>query len=393
MATLEKVKKHPRFVGRSEEVQRALAEEFTDHEQIKSKFEHLLDMSDMEDNIRDIDRYSPTHSLEVQNQKDQQKYETARACYLPVRLFLSKLNRQPPRIVKHFTPLLRFVFGPLHAGLIIGGVVVEWDDGNLVVPTEDAPAPDVCTYVTAEGEWMDYIQDAVGKMSLAHRQHLDVPQKLEIIYRSRVEKERLIDRLVDVIVDYNSRRHYSMFRCNCQDFVKDALQALGIQKIPEFEGNLRAYVETLQGGKPKMITFASHAELDRYVEKNREALDTQEKEYCVCIYFEFHAKETAELTPEDQEGWICPERDCLCNDLEEEIVNDSLHFYKFQKQQQKRAEAKQHPAMASIREEPEVRNGGAEARLRWEESAAAAAATAKLEDSLAEAAGQVRTTL
>ncbi len=350
-AALEKVKRHPKFTDRTDIDQKALAEELTDPVQIKRKFEDILDTKEMEENIAEISRYAPMHSLEVANQKDQQKYEVARACYLPVQLFLSKLNREPPKFLKQFTSLIRLAFGPLHAGLIVGGVVIEWDDGSLVVPSLDVPVQDVCTYVSDDGEWHDYIGEAVGRMSLAHRQNLDIPQKLEIVYQSRKEKETLIDRLVEVIVDYNRRKQYSLFKCNCQDFVKDALQALGIKKIPVFEGNLKAYVESLQGGKPQKMVFSQHADLDSYVVRKREALDTHEKEYCVLVYFEFHAKITAELAPEELERWQCPEPRCQCSDLEEEIVNDSLHFYKYQKQQKMKTEAKQRPPLRTIREE------------------------------------------
>ena len=336
-AALDKVKRHPSFAWRSEADHKALAKEFTDHELVKRKFEHLLEMRDMED---------------IQ----QKSGRTARAFYLPVKLFLSKLNREPSRNNKLFTPLLLYMFAPLHVGLIIGDVVVEWYDSGLVVPTI-VPAPGAGTCMTYEGETVDYMQEATRKMSLAHQQYLDVPQKLGIIYWSRDEMEGLLDQLVDVIVDYNSRRKYNAVSCNCQHFVKDTLQALKIKKIPEsvipkFEGNLKAYIEGLQGGKPKMVSFTSHAELDRYVEKNREFLNTQEKEYCVCKYFEFHAKEIAEVTREEQERWICPVHGCLCNDLEEEIANDSLYFYEFQKQ--RKLETKQRPAVANIHEPKDV---------------------------------------
>jgi len=338
MAVLEKVQKHPLFAKKTERDQIALAEEMADRKQMKSKFDHLLAIQDMEENIKEIDSYSPTHSLELTMQKEQQKHEAARACYLPVQLFLSKLNRELPKGAKLLTPLLRLAYGPLHAGLLVGDVIVEWDDSSLVVPTLGKPDTDVCTYVSDDGDLVDFTSEAVGKMSIAHRQNLDVPEKLKIIYESRAEKERLIDQLVEVILQYNLRKKYNMFRCNCQDFVKDALIALGIHEVPRLEGNLKAYVESLQGGKPKRMVFETHAELDEYVNRNCEDLDTHEKEYCVLVYFEFHAKTTADFTQEELEQWKCPEPRCLCYDLETEIVRDSLHFYQFRKQQQLKAQ-------------------------------------------------------
>lgn len=332
MAVLEKVKNHPLFADRSEEYQIGLAQELTDPQKIKEKFEDLLNIEEFEANIRQIDEVEATHSLEEQNQKDQQKHETARACHLPVKLVLSKLRRAPPPLSRHITTLLRIEYGPLHAGLIVGDISIEWSRHSLVVPALDPFAGDVQTHIDHEGEWLDVTKDAVGKMSLANRQHLDIPKKLEIIYNSRAEKERLIDRLVDVIVKYNRCKKYGVFRCNCQDFVKDALQSLGIRKTPKFEGNLKGYIEELQGGRAACVTFEKHSELDEYVRADVDSLTTHEKEYLVCMYFQFHMAEMRELSPDQQDQWKCPVRGCLCEHLECQIVNDSLHFYRFRMQ-------------------------------------------------------------
>ena len=332
MAVLEKVKKHPQFSGRPEQEQIALTQELTDPKVIKEKFQCLLDIEEFEANIREIDECGATHSLEELNQKDQQKLETARACHLPVKLSLSKLQRIQAPFLRHFSTLLRIEYGPMHAGLIVGDIFIEWNDCSLVVPTLAPFAGDVQTHIGSEGEWLDITRNAVGNMSLANRQHLDIPKKLEILYNSRAEKELLIDRLVDVIVKYNCYKQYSMFRCNCQDFVKDALQSLGIKKLPKFEGNLKGYIDGLQGGKAACISFKEHSELDDYVRVNVDALKIHEKEYLVLMYFQFHMAEMKELSPEQQDVWKCPVQGCLCEDLECQIVDESLHFYKFRKQ-------------------------------------------------------------
>lgn len=391
MSVLEKVSKHPLFAGRPEQNLISLVHELTDHQKIKEKFQHLLNPEEFEANIREIAGYEPAHSMEEQIQKEQQKHETARACYLPVQLFLSKLNRSPPSFTRLFTTLLRLEYGPLHVGLIVGGIKVEWDDSSLIVPTLSPLAGDVQTHIDGESELMDITQDAVGKMSLAHRQHLDTPKKLEIIYNSCAEKERLINQLVELIVKYNCGKQYSVFRCNCQDFVKEALVSLGIQKLPKFEGNLKGYIEGLQGGAADCVTFGEHSELDAYVRANDNTLKTCEKEYLICMYFQFHMAEMKDLSPEEQEEWKCPVIGCMCVDLDLMIVDDSLHFYQFRKQRDEQLgvgslHISQAPTVSCIAEEVVVESAlVGEEREREDEEVGGG-----VEDSLSLCSRQVR---
>ena len=337
MAVLEKVKRHRRFADMPEQDQVILAHELSDPQKVKEMFKALLNIEEFEANIREIDEVEPAHFQEELSQKNQQKHETARACYLPVQLFLSKLTCWKPPFARQFTSLLRFEYGPLHTGLIVGDISIEWDDDSLVVPKQEPFAGDVQAHVGGDSEWIDYTKDAVGLMSLANRQHLDVPKKLEIIYNSCAEKERLLGRLADVIVQYNLSKRYSIFKCNCQDFVKDALQSLGIKRLPKFEGNLKGYIEGLQGSKAACMTFDKHSAIDDYVRANLDALGVHEKEYLVCMYFQFHMAEMKELGPEELDKWECPVRGCLSGDLECQIVDDALHFYQFQKQHREKA--------------------------------------------------------
>ena len=337
---LNKVKRHPLYAERELEYQQMIAEECINPIKIKEKFADLLDIEEMKAAIVDGDESDIAHSLEASMRRKQQKHETARACHLPVYLFLSKLNRPTPGIIYHLTSKLRFAYGPLHAGLVVGDIGIEWDDSSLILPM---PAPTIAGEFQAQvGDGGAMVQTAgklVKDMSMANRQNMDTPKKLKILYESRDEKEKLLDDLAHVIANYNRCKKYSVFSCNCQHFVKDALLALGIEQFPEFKGDLDNYLQGLKSGTSGPSEFNSHEELDAHVRANMKKLDKHDKEYLLCLYFQFHSTEFKNLSPEQQEEWRCLIMTCQCDELEYQIREDSLYFNQFRTTSPPQAEA------------------------------------------------------
>ncbi len=333
MDSLKKVKNHPMFANHDLQSQISLAEEYTNTAKIKEKFSHLLDIDVAEESIREREQCKFNHSDEVNRNRDAMKLDTAIALRLPIKLFLSKLNRPTPAIVRSLTSWLKFTYGPLHAGLIVGDISIEWDDSSLVVPMPASPDTprDFIGHCDPEGQWNQKIGAAVRDMSLANRENMDTPIKLDILHRNIKEKEILIDNLTNVIVKYNRSKKYNVLFCNCQHFVKEALNALGIHRHPTFDDNtkLNEYLEGLKRGKSATLTFDSHLKLDQHVIENGGSLDIAEKEYLICMYFQFHLTELRELSLLDQEGWKCPIETCQCDQLESNISEESLYFYRF----------------------------------------------------------------
>ena len=227
---LSKVKRHPWYADRPLESQRSLAEDLTNHAKMKERFAHLLDFDEYVKSIKESDDCDLSHSLEFQMKKDQQKRDAANATYLPVKLILSKLRRGVPLVANSFATLLRLEFGPLHAGLVVGDVCIEWDDSSLIIPMPVPDNPgDFQARVDSGASWQEGARQVVKEMT--NRKGMDTPKKLGIIYDHRAQQERFIDDLVELVVQYNRNKKYSVFRCNCQDFVRDALKALHIRKL------------------------------------------------------------------------------------------------------------------------------------------------------------------
>lgn len=326
METLSKVKKHPFYAQRSLKSQQSLAKDLIDPAKVKERFAHLLDFDQYVSSIEESDKCELTHTLEFDKRREHQKIDAALAAYLPVKLILAKLRRGAPSVANRFTTLLRFEFGPLHAGLVVGDVCIEWDDSSLVIPMPVPDNPgDFQARVDSGASWQDSARKVVKDMSIANRQGMETPEKLGIIYNYRDQKERLIDDLVDLIVQYNKSKKYALFRCNCQDFVKDALSVLRIQKRAlKFTGNLGNYFESLKRGVVADHEFETHNQLDEYVKANSRTLDKREKEYLLCLYFQFHSAECKRLSQEEMDEWVCPMQSCKCEELDRQIDRDAL---------------------------------------------------------------------
>lgn len=328
---LSKVKKHPAYKDRSLEFQQSLADDLTDPGKIKERFGHLLEIEEYVNSIEESDACELTHSLEFEKRNEQQKMDAALAAYLPVKLILSKLRRGAPPGASRFTTLLRvrFAFGPLHAGLVVGNICIEWDESSLVIPMPVAPdnPGDFAAHVGSGASWQDGARQVVRDMSIANRRNMQTPVKLGIIYNYHDQKERLINDLVDLIVRYNRSKKYGLFRCNCQDFVKDALKALRIRKELKFDGSLGEYFETLKHGAVASSEFNTHDQLDDYVHAHMGTMDKREMEYLLCLYFQFHSAEIRLLRPEEEDDWVCPVKTCLCIELDRKIDHESLFLH------------------------------------------------------------------
>ena len=359
---LKKIQTHPFFVRDKRDKQRQLALEFSNHRQIKDKFSHLLNIDEQIDAALEEGNVEYVHSLERDNARIRQKHEVAQACNLPVKLILSKLGRGTPPLAGPFTKMLRFKYGPLHAGLIVGNVCIEWDDSSLVVPQiELARGRGEFEGFCHEGsQWGKKIGELVKDMSLANRMNSDIPTKLEILYRSRSEKEKLIDNLVKVIVKYNTKDKYNIWSCNCQHFVIDAMDALGIKNQPKFKGRLGDYLQQLKHGK-NLVDFNSHEELDKHILSSISSMDTGDKEYFLCLYFQFHLPVLKDLDLDHQDQWKCPISTCQCSRLEAMVVEESLLFHQFMapraQQPSRPVVAKPSPALPGIKK---AVNGGDE---------------------------------
>ena len=154
------------------------------------------------------------------------------------------------------------------------------------------------------------------QMSMADR-HKSKEDKFDVIYESMSEKSQMIDRLVDVIADYNRNKEYNMLKCNCQHFVQDAMAALSINKSLQFKGRLQQRFEQLKRGKLQVpLELQSHENVDTYVQEHKDRLERQDMEYLQCLYFDFHLPAIEES---DDPDWRCDRPECMSEELDRMI--------------------------------------------------------------------------
>lgn len=334
---LQKVKNHSELKHLTEDQQTTRATQLTSHDDILCQFSYLLDTGSrlIMDKTRngyddDDDDRGLLQTMEVRVAHQQAKQEMARACHLPVKLILSQLRRGRPPFAHTWSSLFGFEYGPLHAALQVGEVLIEWSRESLVIPKYEPilPGRELQFNVHGEGEWRDTVGQFVLEMSMAdHAPRRRTEKKVDTLCRSVAEKAQLIANLVDVIVTYNRDYKYDLFNHNCQHFVRDAMAALGIKEAPQLSGKLSEYYKRLKDGKTKMPEFQEHESVDKYVTDNFDKLSQHDMEFLLCQYFRHHYSEMSQAV--DIEEWKCPLPTCQSQRLEDRIKHNSLLFNQF----------------------------------------------------------------
>lgn len=335
---LEKVKSINLYKEKSIEEQKQVARILTDRELLFDRFGYLLRAVEEEIHTAISDsEITYTHSLEFQSAHQRAKHGMARVCHLPIKLFLSRLQRFPglPEVAASITSKLSEVlleFGALHAGLIVGNIRVEWGSDGLIDPQWEDPLlveEDFVAHIHPQGEWAHAASSYNNKFSLADRERR-VEDKIKLITNSAEEKRRLIMNLVDLIVHYNSTKEYSVMNCNCQHFVHEAMHALGIKSIPKFCGPLNDYLQKLKRYEIDIpAEFSNHDAIDSYVQPRLQAdtLTQHDMEYLLLHYYRLHLNSISE--DEDIEKWTCPLRSCQYEFLAEKVDRQAMMCHQF----------------------------------------------------------------
>ena len=276
-------------------------------------------------------------SLELDKAQERSEHRFAHLCDLPLRIILTPLSRGG-RIASQFAQLLEMQFGPLHASLQVGNVILEWNDSSLVVPHfcehED---PLLQTDMQHFSYWAEFTSTQHDKVRNAVATS-DYQKQIELVFHVAAEKHRQLEALVEVIIMYNERYYYNLIDRNCQHLVTDALKALGVEKPTNFTGGLREYFQALKKGCSSSVLarFASHVELDNYVstkEGNGEInkMEQNDLEFLLAQCFRFHLVQKSELQDKnaDLKDWACKEPTCCMQRLEQRIHFERLRIHSF----------------------------------------------------------------
>lgn len=233
--------------------------------------------------------------------------------------------------VQSFTSSLLKHYGPIHASVLVGGVIVlEWETSGLVIPTGKTlplASESVRSAHALESVASKVSTGTEGSIPLPE-QHVTPEEEILQEFETTLAKKEVIDKLVGVIVKYNKSYLYHPIFRNCQKFVSDCLVALGRHIPPKLEGELGDYMKEVKKGRKRRMDFESHADLDMYVGGVLESAKTSllEKEYLLTQYFLFHVTSMTEC--EKLERWMCRVEGCRMAHLEQSVDFKSTIAYR-----------------------------------------------------------------
>ena len=317
---MKKLNKHPKHKDKTLEEKQELAIELTDPKKLRLRFNRLLHVDTKHISHEKDDIFNST---DFQEHNEEMKQKVAEACNLPVRLSLRNIKERKIPFIYSLASLFRFEYGPFHALLTVGDVVLTWGPESLIEPRIDNRVEAAFRAIVDQGEWGLRRDDFIQQISMADGHE----NKEDIIPHILSEKAQVIDRLVEVIAEYNRTRIYSTFQCSCQNFVRDAMSALGIDKPVQFSGRLQQrFEQVIQGTLQVPLELKSHKKVDTHAQAFKHNLERQDMEYLQCLYYDFHLP--AIEKSDDPEAWQCGIPTCMSEELDKMITENYVSFQK-----------------------------------------------------------------
>lgn len=193
-------------------------------------------------------------------------------------------------------------YGPLHAYLVVGNLILEWDWTSLIIPhgkpIKERPEAGV-------------IQDVAEARCQ--------PMKVALL------KNEVLARAAK----YNKMYYFHVIRRNSHDFVCDILKMMNSPPPQQLENKLKKYMDFLESSKSDGIPveFQTHSILDQYVVGHMHNFSDIDKEYIILHYFMFHFVNRQRTG--NQWRWECTEPDCKMAILKATIDTKQMKINNF----------------------------------------------------------------
>lgn len=321
---VEKLRNHEDYRGKSEEELRQVAKQLTDANELRADFSHLNDLQ-FEQYAEEI---ADEADVQLDHPKERQQAQVRAVSRLrspSVKLYLFELRTPVSRFFSKFSKLFALKYGALHAAIQIEDVVLQWSTSSLVIPERYYPADPVfltdVKHRTAAAmvatDLQTQVIETVGKM--------DYNAQIDLQFDLAVNVEEMIENVKKVIVKYNRYRYYNVFACNCQSFVEDIMKAIGVKNVPQnLTGKLKDYFKKLTVDKSSAIPseFPTHQSLDDYVRtQDMTKLTQHDKEYLLCLYFQFHLEA---MKMDKHAAYECQVAGCLMEMVELSLQTEKV---------------------------------------------------------------------
>lgn len=314
----------------TEEEVRELAETLITPEAIKEKyFSHIVSrmtkaMSGAEEDAMELVTSKRFRNESQKNQtKERLHYERKNVLKVNVKLLWTELTPLTQIGANFICPRLKekgFLYGPFHVSLLVGDVILEWNNNSLVEPRRTANPDAIIAANVGEPPELSVPIDASLHNPALVQSFVSTAKDIACTAENKLH---MIDQLCKVIARYNKKQTYGTFSTNCQHFAQDLLMGLGMDREAEmFAGKSRALAQAVIDGfgcskiYKTLAEFNSHEELNKYVTEKGESLNREDLEFCQLHYLLFHTWSTK--YPERDE-WKCNEGECKLGWIEDSL--------------------------------------------------------------------------
>ena len=334
LGVINKVKKLPDFKSESENTIKEAAQDFIDPDYYKNLFsefnEHqFIDTASGVSDEAQAELLADGEETEVAALRSSGRLATV--CNLTVKLCLARLDVPSQSIAAKFASLLDAKYGATRAALLIGNDKVgywsfEWTSSSMIVPKRcDRPE---CVFMARVPSEINLVHHQLDDQMQAASQQLDYNEQIDLLFEASVVKSKMLDNLIELVLQYNKYYYFHTFSRNSQHFVTDAMEAMNIKDPHNFTGCLKEYFEQLKKGLPhKPPSFRSHGELDAHVQADIGGATPHDLEYFLCMYFHFHFLSRSQSGNPSE--WQCEVESCQMTNVEQRVSHANLilnHF-------------------------------------------------------------------
>ena len=195
-----------------------------------------------------------------------------------------------------------------HAAILINDILLEWGRESLIIP-QTVDENDEFIFKGDVKKTGRYFTELAHSRPKTDDELVLFEDEIRVLGKAVEIKTRIIKKVIDIIIEFNSQCYYNSVCRNCQHFVKKIITDAAMIDEPKFLQDHEEYLHALREGKIRVPhSFTHHEDVDAYVMKKRsnkelEKLTKEDLGVLIRAYDTHHS------------GKDCKETGCQHNDL------------------------------------------------------------------------------
>ena len=270
-----KLKSLPRYKKEADENQlTSEAKRLISVDELYCDFSHLIQdthMAVLEEATQFL-KLNSQEEREAAKEREQMRFD--RAARLKLTVCLSDISAGEPSIHKDRTVIstanfLKMEYSGKHAAVLVDDVLLEWDDGNVIIPRR-VSGEDKFIFEADVNETGEYFNRIAEVRPQLHDEPKTPEDEGDILCRTLTQKLEFINQIIAVVVEYNKAYYYNSISRNCQHFVQAVLKAAKIRGR-RFSTENEEYLKLVRQGKMRVPqSFRDHQAIDSFVTNSRD---------------------------------------------------------------------------------------------------------------------------